>query len=215
MLPFPNRLQLLIPLIIFGFIVFQLDLLFRFQHGAEVLDQSQPTGFTFLPPITSNLPSKNAIITLLSGPQLHDEKAYAFDKYCEEALYQAYSFLHSPATKLGPDSETEFVVMMTPGQTSQCRSALLELGARVIVVPILSMTELDYSHRYHYTYTKYQMWALEGIYEKILYIDLDLLFVTKSPIPLFSFIDQFHASTICQQKRISFMEEWKIGTPNF
>ncbi|KAJ3042993.1 hypothetical protein HDU99_010008, partial [Rhizoclosmatium hyalinum] len=150
-------------------------------------------------------------MTLLSGPDLENEDPSTFDQYCEGALYHAYMFLHSPTLKLHAENETEFVVMMTPGQTSHCRNALLELGARVVMVPLLSIPELDFSHRYHYTYTKYQMWALEGIYEKILFIDLDLLFVTKSPLPLFSLIDQFHASANTSIERKYFyggVEDW-------
>ncbi|KAJ3293110.1 hypothetical protein HDU79_000693 [Rhizoclosmatium sp. JEL0117] len=48
------------------------------------------------------------------------------------------------------------------------------------------------THRYGYAYTKFQMWALEGVFEKILYIDLDLMFIDKSPLDLFARIDAFH-----------------------
>ncbi|ORY49114.1 hypothetical protein BCR33DRAFT_714169 [Rhizoclosmatium globosum] len=228
MIPLRQHFKLLIAFAIAALLILQWSLLSYFQEEIDMLKRSVssqtrnntislaarnlPVGFAFIPPTSSHPPRKNAIMTLLSGPDLVNEDPSTFDQYCESALYHAYMFLHSPTLKLHAENETEFVVMMTPGQTSHCRNALLELGARVVVVPLLSLPGLDYSHRYHYTYTKYQMWALEGIYEKILFIDLDLLFVTKSPLPLFSFIDEFHSVAKKSTRKHFYggVEDWNL-----
>ncbi|KAI9333599.1 hypothetical protein BDR26DRAFT_605614 [Obelidium mucronatum] len=111
--------------------------------------------------------------------------------FCLGALFHTYTFLYNNLTKLHPADDTEFAVMITENQSKSCRESILALGARVIDVPIIPSPR-GFQHKYDYTYTKYQMWAMEGIYEKILYLDGDLLYFTKSPLPIFKEIDVFH-----------------------
>ncbi|KAJ3027365.1 UNVERIFIED_CONTAM: hypothetical protein HDU68_003938 [Siphonaria sp. JEL0065] len=157
--------------------------------------KSLPDGFIFTPPLSPDHPPKSrAIITLLTGsaptsppPPNH------LDDTCQGTLLHAYTFIHSPLTRLNTTSnDTEFIVMHTPEQPQPCLNSLLALGARLLQVPVINTADGIFSHRYHYTYTKYQMWALEGIYDRILYLDADLVYLTRSPVELFHEVDVFH-----------------------
>ncbi|KAJ3073045.1 hypothetical protein HDU98_002314 [Podochytrium sp. JEL0797] len=165
----------------------------------ESVVKSLPAGFNFIPNIKTRPVSKYAIMTLLTGPDISSQDPKQTDNFCLGALFHAYTFLHNNLTKLQPSDNTEYVVIMTPGQPLHCRNALLNLGVRILEAPVIPPPDGKFDHRYHYTYSKYQMWALEGVYERILYLDGDLLYLTQSPVELFHAVDVWH-----QRKRLEF-----------
>ncbi|KAI9337494.1 nucleotide-diphospho-sugar transferase [Obelidium mucronatum] len=86
------------------------------------------------------------------------------------------------------------------------RLALEDLGARVLEVPPIEIPGREKpGDKYQYLYTKLNMFRLEGIYDKVLFFDVDLFFLRDSPIDLFDWIPEnatyFFGST----------SEWKKG----
>ncbi|KAI8608086.1 nucleotide-diphospho-sugar transferase [Chytriomyces sp. MP71] len=107
----------------------------------------------------------------------------SLDFYSANAILQAFMFLHYNETRFteSQSANTEFVVMITLQIAQHVRAALLEMGARLIVVPVLSNRHMK-GHRYRDVFTKFQAWRLEGAYDSILYVDVDLLFLQTNPV---------------------------------
>ncbi|KAJ3290178.1 hypothetical protein HDU79_003484 [Rhizoclosmatium sp. JEL0117] len=115
------------------------------------------------------------------------------DDYCMGALFHAHTFLHKNLTRLKPTDNTEYTVMMTEGTPVTCTDALLALGARILIVPMIEPPDGEPMRRYALCFSKLQMFALDTVYDKIFYTDGDLLYFTKSPVPeVFQYIDDWH-----------------------
>ncbi|KAI9314367.1 hypothetical protein BDR26DRAFT_1016852 [Obelidium mucronatum] len=176
--------------------------------------------FEFIPPLHTHPPAKRAVITLLAGPAKPTQLSKSLDDFCLLAHYQAYSFLHGNITNLNNNNNNnkektpkiEFVVMATYETPVHCLEGLLKLGvSRIIKVPTFIVPS-EMNHRYGYTFTKFRMWALEGIYESILTMDGDMFFLKKSPLDLFDFMTRSSVSSL--GKRFPFfgaVKDWPGG----
>ncbi|KAI8612801.1 nucleotide-diphospho-sugar transferase [Chytriomyces sp. MP71] len=171
----------------------------------------QPSGFAFEPSLAIRPAKRRAIITTLfvATPDYRRKLALDSDWFFTGAFLHAYSFLHDPVTKISPGDDAEFVVMITKLVPREYRRALIDLGARLLEVPLIEIEgrkKLN-GDKYQYLYTKLNMYRLENIYDSILFLDVDLFFFRESPMPLFNLINSadFFGSTA----------EWKEGYGTF
>ncbi|KAI8621837.1 nucleotide-diphospho-sugar transferase [Chytriomyces sp. MP71] len=152
-----------------------------------------PDGFEFTPSLSERAPTRNLVVTMCVGPPLEsvtpEDEYHVDDDLCLPALLQTHIFLHRLYTRLSRDrDEAEFAVLATSDTPIACRNALVDLGARVIVVPAIvgNSTKPGYER----TYTKLQLWALESVYRRVLYLDADLFYFKRTPKNLFHLLDE-------------------------
>ncbi|KAJ3196145.1 hypothetical protein HDU82_001881, partial [Entophlyctis luteolus] len=134
--------------------------------------------FILIPPATTKPLKRNAVLTLLADSPLRNHPSV----YTLCAIIQAFIHLHYNATRLPQTADIEFVVMATTVTPNKTRKSLLELGARLLIVP--PVRPGPKGSQFEFVYTKLQAWNLEGVFDKILFLDLDLFLLGPSPVEL-------------------------------
>ncbi|KAI8608181.1 hypothetical protein BC830DRAFT_30808 [Chytriomyces sp. MP71] len=141
-----------------------------------------PAGFALIPSAEERPLKQKAVITLLLSS---DTKEGSMDFYSIGAILHTFLFNHYPATKFtkAEASDTEFAVMVTPMIPSTVRDALLDVGARLIVVPVLVLQDWDsvFPH-FQYVMTKLRVFQLEAVYSSILFVDADVFYLHTNPV---------------------------------
>ncbi|KAI8614905.1 hypothetical protein BC830DRAFT_342758 [Chytriomyces sp. MP71] len=176
-------------------------------HAFEDLqsDAARPPGldadFLLLPSAASRPIKPRAVMTLLTSGSSDPD---ALDFYSANAILQTFMFLHFNDTRFTPAQARafEFVVMITPQVPVHVRAGLLEMGARLIFVPPISIIRLKAKEdAYQDVFTKFQMWRLEGLYDSILFVDVDFLFLRRNPVAeLWDFIEAHDRNASCRGK---------------
>ncbi|KAI8616386.1 hypothetical protein BC830DRAFT_1118294 [Chytriomyces sp. MP71] len=141
----------------------------------------QPSGFALIPSAMERPLKPKAVITLLIST---DKEQTSMDFYSMSAILQSFLFIHYPATKFSESeaNETDFAVMVTPMIAPHVRDALLDVGARLIVVPTLVLKDWDPIYaKFQYVMTKLRVFQLEGVYSSILFVDADIFFLKRNP----------------------------------
>ncbi|KAJ3112714.1 hypothetical protein HK100_002233 [Physocladia obscura] len=115
-----------------------------------------------------------AVITLLAPSSTIQSKS--FDFYTLSTFLQAFIHLQNPSTRLSNFTESEFVVMTTIHASPEIRESLVLLGARILIVPSIQPSKNTPARgsQFEFVYTKLNLWRLEGVYDQILFIDVDL-----------------------------------------
>ncbi|KAI9334048.1 nucleotide-diphospho-sugar transferase [Obelidium mucronatum] len=167
-----------------------------------------PEDFEFFPSVYDKPLKPKAIISMLTSGE---DSPSVFDAYFTAAVAHVFTFTQYFNSLNYANLNYEYVVMVTENVSARQRSVLLRMGARVLVVPSITRRDLPgmpkltprYSHlsldkggEYEYVYSKLQMWRLEGVFETILFHDLDLFFLKDTdPAPaLFKFADAINSS---------------------
>ncbi|KAJ3028199.1 UNVERIFIED_CONTAM: hypothetical protein HDU68_002227 [Siphonaria sp. JEL0065] len=168
-----------------------------------------PAEFIFSPSLAERPPKRQAVITSLfvAEPDVYAKKFKDAAWFFTGAYFHSYTFLKHEPTRIKNNHDIEFVVMVTELVPKGYRLALEDMGARVLLVPAIEIKgrEKTPGDKYQYLYTKLNMFRLEGIYENVLFFDVDLFFLRQSPVDLFDWIPKnatyFFGST----------QEWKKG----
>ncbi|KAJ3235984.1 hypothetical protein HDU78_004897 [Chytriomyces hyalinus] len=175
-----------------------------------------PEDFVFMPSLSERPAKPKAIITLLAvaAPDFKTKQMRDADWFFSGALLNAYTFYHNPRTRLDPNGDVEFTIMITQDVPQPYIDAFLSLGARVLRVPAVRPAGREKpGDKYEYVYTKLQMQRLEAIYRGVLYIDVDLFFFNESPVSLFQYLDQHIANAKADPQLEPYFfgstEEWK------
>ncbi|KAJ3123641.1 hypothetical protein HK100_011534 [Physocladia obscura] len=168
-----------------------------------------PAGFKFTPPYTKHdLPGrKRPVITLLTGPPLQHISFNTPENELSESCLLA--LLHSHIFH-----NYDFIVLTTtpPSISYACTNSLLANGARIFHAPPVSAPPADTAtgHRYAYTFTKLHMWALDGLFESILYLDTDMFLFSNETLEVV-----WDAYDEVGQPEFAACEDWQIrGTVN-
>ncbi|KAI8619202.1 nucleotide-diphospho-sugar transferase [Chytriomyces sp. MP71] len=153
-----------------------------------------PDGYTFTPSIAERPLASNAIMTMCTGNFTPSANPLEIDDdYCLQSMIHSYLLLHREYTKIQPEDDAEYAIVVTDETPRPCIKAFLLLGARVITVPLTEVPDSVYhtkKHpRYAYTFTKLRMWGLGGVYAKIMFHDSDVFFFRRSPVRLFDVLD--------------------------
>ncbi|KAJ3283602.1 hypothetical protein HDU79_008936 [Rhizoclosmatium sp. JEL0117] len=168
-----------------------------------------PPQFSFSPSLITRPPKRKAIVTSLFVAQADVNTHRLSDSgwFFTGAYFHAWTFMKREETRIRDEEDVEFVVMITEMVPKGYRIALEDMGVRLLVVPIIEIEgrkKID-GDKYQYLYTKLNLFRLEGIYDSILFFDVDLFFLRTTPLALFSYIPQnatyFFGST----------HEWKRG----
>ncbi|ORY39127.1 hypothetical protein BCR33DRAFT_720367 [Rhizoclosmatium globosum] len=153
-----------------------------------------PPQFSFSPSLITRSPKRKAIVTSLFVAQADVNTHRLSDSgwFFTGAYFHAWTFMKREETRIRDEEDVEFVVMITEMVPKGYRIALEDLGVRLLVVPIIEIEgrkKID-GDKYQYLYTKLNLFRLEGIYDSILFFDVDLFFLRTSPLALFSYIPQ-------------------------
>ncbi|KAJ3347554.1 hypothetical protein HDU83_002017 [Entophlyctis luteolus] len=159
--------------------------------GNTRVAHNMPPDFIFIPPFTEKPLKKHAVFTMLpTSPIIPSKTSFSMTEMA--ALLQTHAFLHDPKTKIPDSQDVEFVVLITPLTSETINEALLLLGARLLRVPPLTPHNLPgaesrmfaVGNRFkmgpggpdEFAFTKLHLWRLEGVFESIIYLDLDMFF---------------------------------------
>ncbi|KAJ3076346.1 hypothetical protein HDU98_003928 [Podochytrium sp. JEL0797] len=184
------------------------------------LEKQIPEDFTFWPtPAERPLKSK-VILTFLASASNEDWKLLPLrdaDWFFVGSYLHAFTFLHRPETRLKPEDDTEFAVMVTPLVPQAYIDGLLDLGARVILVPSIEIPGREKpGDKYQYLYTKLNMYRLEGIYSAVLFLDVDINYFHKSPVTLFNHVSpKIDATSPTHPYFFASTREWQDGNGIF
>ncbi|KAJ3059819.1 hypothetical protein HDU98_004155, partial [Podochytrium sp. JEL0797] len=129
-------------------------------------------------------------------------------------MFQAFTFIHNPATRLDPEGNIEFVILLTHNVPQHYRDILLLMGARLLLLPPLIVGQ-EVGGRYESMYTKLYLWTLEGIYERILLLDGDLFYFQQSPAVLFEFVDERNERLGSDEYFFGACRDWAKDWPDY
>ncbi|KAI9330771.1 hypothetical protein BDR26DRAFT_922439 [Obelidium mucronatum] len=143
-------------------------------HGVSRLS----AGFDFVPSLDAQPPRRNLVATVLK----YSTSSSNSDN-CLGAQLKAYTFLHQNPTAIKETDDSEFAVLVTSNDLaddSACIASLQQLGARIIQVPLVPVPNTGLRNDLKIL----QLWALEDIFDRILFVNQTLNFFTSSPLPL-------------------------------
>ncbi|KAJ3402311.1 hypothetical protein CcCBS67573_g02772 [Chytriomyces confervae] len=191
--------------------------------GRSSLKYDLPPSFVFEPSLDERPPKSRAVITTLftANPFYRDGFRRDSDWFFTGAYFQAYTFLHNNITRIQPHDDAEFVVMVTDMVSKDFKTALLDLGTRVLTVPVIEIEgrKKNDGDKYQYLYTKLNMFRLEPVYDAILFLDVDLSFLHKPVMNIFNYITParsypYNSTTPSRTRRLLYFgstPEWKRG----
>ncbi|KAJ3025336.1 UNVERIFIED_CONTAM: hypothetical protein HDU68_007246 [Siphonaria sp. JEL0065] len=135
------------------------------------------------------------------------------DFYVMAVMLQIYNFLHNPTTKIPSHlmESTELLIAVTHKVPRHYREALISLGARLLILPIL-IKGGEKDTRYEGQYTKLSLWRLENVFETILYLDGDIFYLHECPIP---FLWDFYDSRQIVNKKLNPKHDFFASTKDW
>lgn len=176
---------------IFFLLIFVLICLFLNQKDPNEFIQINDPKFIFLPSAQSRPCGSKAIFTFLAPPMnLTEQPNY----YFINVLALAHKLLHHPLTKI-TSPNTEFVVLSSKTLPEGMQTSLLMMGARLILADHIQLPgALAANPNWSDCFTKLYMFALQGIYDQIVYYDADMT-ILRNPEGLFDYFPKTTNST--------------------